>query len=96
MPDWLIASLLVVFSVHLAAFVRLGLKRRERYYIAVSLTFALLVLAFGLRLAAPELRVGDIPLHWMARRLAWASAAVSIGWLLIRRFKLFAPEQPRD
>jgi hypothetical protein len=94
MPDWLTAFLLGIFAIHLFIFVRLALKRRQLYYVAVSTTFALLVLAFGLRLSFPDLRAGGIQLHWIARWLAWASAAVSISWLLIR--KLQRPRQPTE
>jgi len=100
MPDWLIASLIGVFVVHLVVFARLALRRRQSYYVAVSLTFALLIGAFGLRLTLPDLSAGGIPLHWVARRLAWASAAVSITWLLLRKYRLRSaervPRQQRD
>jgi hypothetical protein len=94
MPDWLVATMLVVFAMHFAAFARLAITRRERYYIAVSTTFALLMLAFGLRLAAPDLAVAGTPLHWIARWLAWASAALSISWLLARKF--YRPSRRRN
>lgn len=86
MTDWVSALLLGVFLIHLAIFARLALRRREAYYVAVTLTFTLLVLAFGLRLLWPELRAGGVAAHEVFRSLAWVSAAISIGWLLLRRF----------
>lgn len=87
MTDWVSALLLGVFVIHLVIFARLALRRREAYYVAVTMTFALLVLAFGLRLLWPELRAGTVALHQMFRWLAWVSAGVSISWLLLRRFE---------
>ena len=87
MPVWLVAVLLGVFAVHFWVFARLALRRREAYYVAVSLTFALLCIAFGLRLGLPDARAVGIPLHWLVRWLAWASAAVSISWLVVRRYR---------
>lgn len=86
MADWVAALLLVVFLIHLAIFARLALRRREAYYFAVTTTFTLLVIAFGLRLIGPELRTGGLLLHELFRTIAWVSAAISIGWLLARRF----------
>jgi hypothetical protein len=86
MPDWLIATMLAVFAIHFAVFARLAFQRRQSYYVAVCTTFALLILAFGLRLGAPEFAVAGTPLHWIARWFAWASAALSISWLLARKF----------
>ena len=87
MPDWLVAVLLVVFAVHLILFARLAFRRRQGYYIAVAFTFALLVVAFSLRLGWPEILVGELELYWLFRWAAWASAAVSISWLLIRKLQ---------
>jgi hypothetical protein len=85
-PDWLIATMLVVFVIHFSVFVRLATRRRQSYYVAVSTTFAFLILAFGLRLTAPDFALVGIPAHRMARWMAWASAALSISWLLLRKF----------
>ena len=87
MPDWLVAALLAVFIVHLILFARLALRCRQGYYLAVTLTFALLVIAFGLRLGWPEIRVGELQLFQLFRWSAWASAVVSISWFLVRRFR---------
>lgn len=87
MPNWLVWFLLIVFVVHLIAFGRLALIHRNLRYSLITLTFLLLVGAFGLRLGAPDLMVGDLPLHWFLRRAAWVSAAVTITMLIVRRFK---------
>lgn len=85
MPPFLIWLLLAVFLVHLAAFVILGLKRRQAYYIALVVTFSLLSASMVMRLAAPETTLTEgVLLHEALRVLAWPAAAVSIGWTLLR------------
>ncbi len=77
--------LLVVFLVHLAAFATLWIRRRQGYYVALVITFTLLSLAVGLRLAAPDFgEVSDFRLHEILRYSAWGAAAVSITWTLAR------------
>ena len=79
------ALLLVVFLVHLVAFAFLGLRRRQPYYAALVVTFALLTATMALRVFAPGLAVADgIELAPALRRAAWAAAAVSVGWTLLR------------
>lgn len=85
MPPWLVRALLAVFAVHLVVFGRLAITRRERYYVVVSATFALLVLAFSLRIAAPTLTLGGVGIHWYPRVAAWVSAAISLVLLIKRR-----------
>lgn len=78
-------ALLVVFLVHLVAFAVLGLRRRQGYYVALVVTFALLSLAVGLRLVAPDLGADTgLRMHEMLRYAAWGAAAVSISWTLGR------------
>ncbi len=77
--------LLVVFLVHLGAFAVLWFRRRQGYYIALVVTFALLSLAVGLRLAAPDLEGGNgVRVHEMLRFAAWGAAVISISWTLTR------------
>lgn len=85
MPDWLVIALLVLFAVHLAVFFRLFLKRGEKYYLAASFTFLLLVLTFAVRLWWAEAAVAGYSLFWILRIAAWISAAFSISWLIKRR-----------
>ena len=75
--------LLFVFTTHLPFFAWRWRATGERRYAATTLTFALLVITYGLAVFAPELRIGDAPLYQVVRVVAWASAAVSIG-LLVR------------
>ena len=75
--------LLFVFATHLPFFAWRWRATGERRYAATTLTFALLVITYGLAVFAPQLRVGDTPLFSIVRVVAWASAALSIG-LLVR------------
>jgi len=81
LPDLLLA---LVFAVHLGAFAYLGFRRRQLYYLALVLTFALLTAAFLLRALAPDLEWLGAPLHLIVRRAAWLAAAVSLSWGLVR------------
>jgi len=85
MPDWLVAGLIVLFAVHLIVFGMLGLKRKERYYLFVCITFTLLIITFSIRLWAPEAEVAGMQLYWVFRIAAWMSAAVSLTMLVRRR-----------
>ena len=75
--------LLFVFTTHLPFFAWRWHATGERRYAATTLTFALLVVTYGLAVFAPELRVGEIRVFEIVRVVAWTSAAVSIG-LLVR------------
>ena len=75
--------LLFVFTTHLPFFAWRWRATGERRYAATTLTFALLVVTYGLAVFAPELRVGHTPAFQVVRVCAWLSAAVSIG-LLVR------------
>lgn len=79
-----LTALLVIFAAHLAAFAVLAVQRRQGYYVALVITFALLIAAIATRLIAPELGAGEWPLHRLLRYVAWLSAAVSISWTLAR------------
>jgi hypothetical protein len=82
------AILFLIFLLHLAAFAFLGLRRRQPYYLALVVTFALLSASLGVRLFAPEIALGgDLALHHALRVAAWPAAAVSIGWTLLRARK---------
>jgi hypothetical protein len=75
--------LLFVFTTHLPFFAWRWHTTGERRYAATTLTFALLVVTYGLAVFAPQLRVADVPLFQIVRVVAWSSAAVSIA-LLVR------------
>ena len=78
------AALVALFAIHMIAFVRLGMKRRERYYAALVVTFALLTATFAVRLVAPDAMIGSLELHRGLRMLAWVSAAVTLTWTIVR------------
>jgi len=75
--------LFFVFATHLPFFAWRWRSTRERRYAATTLTFALLVITYGLRVFAPQLQIGNAPLFQVVRVLAYLSAVVSIG-LLVR------------
>jgi hypothetical membrane protein len=89
------AVLLLVFLVHLVAFAAVGLRRRQRYYLALVLTFALLSATMAANLFAPQASLpGGLALAETLRVGAWLAAAVSIGWTLLRmRARLRARRQ---
>ena len=74
--------LLFVFTTHLPFFAWRWRATGERRYAATTLTFALLVITYGLAVFAPQLRVADTPLYQIVRVVAWSSAAVSIAMLV--------------
>lgn len=84
MSGWLGWGLLLVFGVHLVAFSALWFRRRQGYYIALVITFALLTASVGLRLSGAAPLVAERPLDEWLRFAAWAAAAVSISWTLAR------------
>lgn len=84
MTDLLLYILLAIFLAHLTAFAALGMRRRQKYYIALVLTFSLLSLSIALRLWWPDWVMGQRPLFEWLRYLAWLAAAVSVGWTLTR------------
>ena len=73
--------LLVVFATHGPFFAWRWWRTREMRHAATTLTFALLVVTYALRVFAPEARAGEVAL-WQAVRIpAWAAAAVSLTLL---------------
>ena len=82
-PDWWPALLLAVFVTHLPFFALRYRRTREPRFAATTLTFALLVVTYALRVFAPGLRVAGVPLWESVRVVAWAAAALSIA-LLVR------------
>ncbi|PKL94749.1 MAG: hypothetical protein CVV18_07965 [Gammaproteobacteria bacterium HGW-Gammaproteobacteria-8] len=84
MDEWLSWALMLLFGAHLAGFAVLGWRRREWYYLALVLTFGVLTGSFALRLVAPDLESGGVPLYLWLRYAAWGAAAVSISWTALR------------
>ena len=79
--------LLFVFVTHLPIFAWRWRTTGERRFAATSITFALLVVAYGIAVFAPELHIGGTPLFQVVRVFAWSSAVVSIA-LLVRHHAL--------
>ncbi|WP_376692124.1 hypothetical protein [Wenzhouxiangella sp. EGI_FJ10409] len=84
MSDGLAWLLLVVFAVHLFAFGALWIRRRQPYYIALVITFALLTASVALRLWGGAPLIADRSLAEWLRYAAWGAAAVSVSWTLLR------------
>jgi len=84
MPEWLVALLAVLFFVHLMVFARLAVQRGGAYYSLVTFLFLALTASFGTRLAAPGWLLAGHPLYQWLRYLAWAIAAVTLPWLVLR------------
>ena len=82
MPEWWPWLALVVFGTHLPIFALRWWRTGALRYAATSLTFSLLIATYALQLFAPELRIFEVELHIVCRRVAWAAAAVSIGLLV--------------
>ncbi|MDD5676210.1 MAG: hypothetical protein PHC61_18705 [Chitinivibrionales bacterium] len=85
MPHWLIAALLIVFIVHCIVFSILTIKNKSGYYLGVTVTFFLLVVAYAMRLWASDWSVAGIKGFWYFRIAAWVLAGVSIYLTLRRR-----------
>jgi hypothetical protein len=77
--------LLLVFATHLPFFAWRWRKTGEARYAATCLTFGLLVIAYTLRVFAPDAALAGVRLHPAIRGAALASAAVSIGWLIVHQ-----------
>lgn len=82
MSGGLPALLLFVFATHLPFFAWRWRRTGELRHAATTLTFALLVVTYALRVFAPQAEWGGRPLHAWARGPALVSAALSIGLLL--------------
>ncbi|MEM7409428.1 MAG: hypothetical protein AAF430_04235 [Myxococcota bacterium] len=74
--------LLVVFATHAPFFALRWVRTREPRFAATTVTFALLVATYGVKIAAPDLRIGELPVFHALRVAAWAAATVSLGMLL--------------
>ncbi len=83
MSDRTAILLLVVFTTHLPFFAWRYARTREIRYAATTLTFALLVATWGLRVFSPTAAIRGVELHRIVRVPALASALLSVG-LLIR------------
>ena len=82
MPEWTLQLLLFVFATHAPFFAWRYHRTREVRHAATTLTFALLTIAYALRVFAPYVSLGGVPLHSYARAPALLSALLSIGLLL--------------
>ena len=87
MPEWLVKSLLVIFVIHFVMFARIALRKKDRYYWLVSITFFLLVISFSTRLWFESLHVFDIPAYWIPRVAAWTCTLVAILLAIRRRVR---------
>lgn len=77
--------LFLIFLVHLLAFAILGVRRRQPYYLALVVTFAVLSAAMAARLLLPDVQVlATLALDQVLRIVALPAGAVSIGWTLMR------------
>lgn len=85
MPEWMPQLLLFVFATHMPFFAWRYHRTREVRHAATAITFALLAIAYALRVFAAEATSGGVPLHAYVRVPAWVSALVSIG-LLVRHY----------
>lgn len=86
--------LLGVFATHGPFFAWRYRRSGERRHAATALTFALLSLAYAVRVFAPEARLAGWPLFGILRVPAWAAAAVSLS-LLARHLMTRRRESPR-
>ena len=88
--EWVPVLLLAVFVTHLPYFVWRYWKTRELRFAATSLTFALLVVTYALRVVVPEASAGGRPLYAWVRIPAWIAAAFSIALLARHGLRRFA------
>jgi len=82
MPAWWPELLLFVFATHLPFFAWRYHRTGELRFAATSVTFALLVVTYALRVFAPGVSLAYAPLWQEVRVVAWLAAALSIGLLL--------------
>ena len=80
--EWIPWLLLFVFATHFPFFAWRYWKTRELRYAATSLTFALLVVTYALRVAAPDASAAGRPLYAWVRIPAAIAAAFSIALFL--------------
>ena len=80
--------LLILFGIHLTIFLWLAVQYRKSYHILAAITFVLLLISTGVRLACPEVHLGPYPLFACIKYTAWlATAAAVISYLGHRYFK---------
>ena len=84
MSSWTGWALLLVFAAHLVAFTRLWLRRRQGYYVALMVTFTLLVVWVTLGLWGEAPVIAGRPLGSWVRFAAWGAALVSVSWTAAR------------
>jgi hypothetical protein len=78
--------LLAIFLLHLLVFGRLALWSRRGYHQSLVLVFICLIAMISLRLWAPALSLGALPLWYLLRWGAWAFTLVAaLLWLRHRR-----------
>ena len=80
-PEWFPALLYGVFATHLPFFAWRWGRDGELRHAATSVTFALLVVTYALRVFAPGIEVEGVPLYAWVRVPAWISAVLSLGLL---------------
>ena len=81
MPSWWPTLLLVVFVTHMPFFAWRYLRTGERRHAATTVTFLLLIVAYGIRVLAPDAMWHGVSLFEIARVPAWCAAAVCLGML---------------
>jgi len=81
--------LLMLFSVHLIAFLVVWHRTRKPKYFLIIGTFMLLVSSYGFRVFMPEAHLLDRSVVQILRVMAWVMAFLSVGysqvWLRWRR-----------
>lgn len=81
MPAWWPQLCLFVFATHMPFFAWRYRRTGELRFGATALTFALLSIAYALRVFAPDFSVAGVELWQVARIPAWISAAASLALL---------------
>ena len=74
--------LLFVFLTHMPFFAWRYHRTGERRHAATTITFAILSLAYGFRVFAPELSVAGVPCHGILRGIGLLSAVWSVSLLV--------------
>lgn len=82
--------LLFVFATHMPFFAWRYYKTGEFRHAATALTFALLALAYAVRVFAPGAEIGGVSWFAVLRIPAWGAAAVSLSLLAQHLFGRFA------
>jgi len=95
MPQWVPGLLLFVFATHLPFFAWKYYQTRELRFAATSVTFALLVISYSLRIFAPGWAWSGHPMYSLTRVVAWCFAALSIGLLVRHHVRRIASQRSR-